>query len=482
MEFLILGPLEVRSGSDTVQIGSAKQRALLGALLLHPNETVSTARLVDALWGEQPPTTAAKLVQGYVHAVRKQLGDGVLETRAPGYRLNVDIGSFDLAKFERLTEDARSALLPDAVELRRRALELWRGPPLADVELEGTERHALARLSELRLGTQIEQIDAELELGRHAPLVGELEALTAAHPYQEKLAAQLMLALYRSGRQAEALDAYRSTRDRLDEELGLQPGQELRDLEAAILRQDASLAPPPTSLAPTTISVEDSSVGEPPPAQPRRHRRALLLGAVALLVAFAVGLVVLFRSDGASFVASPNSVVRIDANTNRVLGSIPVGIRPGPIAAGGGAIWVANLDDQSLSRVDPESGAVVKNIALPATPDAIAFGARAVWIMNGRLGTLYRVDPGFNRVTDPLLLASRAVTHAGAGVDVGGGSVWSAFGDSTLARVIDPHSRRTGSGRPAVARRGRVRVRLDLGRERRRCHGPALHAAHVRGG
>ncbi len=338
MEFLILGPLEVRSGSNTVRFGSSKQRALLGVLLLHPSEIVSTARLVDALWGERPPATAEKLVQGYVHALRKQLGDGVLETRAPGYRLNVDIGSLDLTEFERLTEEARVAPVPEAVELRGRALALWRGPPLADVELEGSDRHDLARLGDLRLTTQIDQIDGELALGRHAQLVGELEALTAVHPYQERLAAQLMLALYRSGRQAEALESYRALRERLDDELGLQPGPELRDLEAAILRQDASLALP---AAPVST---DGPEAEPPSARPRR-RGLLVLGVVALLVALAAAMLALVRGDDADFVAPPNSVVMIDASTNRVLGSIPVGIRPGPIAAGGGDIWVGNLDD-----------------------------------------------------------------------------------------------------------------------------------------
>jgi YVTN family beta-propeller protein len=433
MEFRILGPLEVRRGEQIVRLGAAKQRALLGVLILHANESVSTDRLVDALWGERPPATAEKLVQGYVHALRKQLGNGVLETSAPGYRLNVDERSLDLSEFERLADAARAAPLPEAVDLRRHALELWRGPALADVVLAGSDRHAIARISELRLATQTEQIDAELELGRHVDLVGELEALVAAHPYQERLAGQLMLALYRSGRQAEALETYRALRHRLDDELGLQPSQDLRDLETAILRQDGSLALPPPP--PPETQPGDGVVREPPPDRMRRRRGTLLIGAAALSAVVAAAALALTRGDEAAFVAPPNSVVRIDASTNRVLGTIPVGVRPGPVAAGGDAIWVANLDDASLSRIDPASGTVVKNIPLPATPDAIAFGARAVWIVNGRLGTLYRVDPGFNGVTDALLLAARAVTFAGASVDVGGGSVWAAFGDATLARV-----------------------------------------------
>ncbi len=158
--------------------------------------------------------------------------------QAHGYRLRLDPHTLDLLEFERLTEEARTVALEEAVELRRRALALWRGPPLADVVFEGHARHEVGRLSELHLTTQLERIEAELELGRHAQLIGELESLVAAHPYQERLHAQLMLALYRSGRQTEALQAYQAVRSVLSDELGLQPGQALRELEAAILRQD----------------------------------------------------------------------------------------------------------------------------------------------------------------------------------------------------------------------------------------------------
>ena len=186
MRFRILGPLEVLDGARSVRFGASKPRALLGVLLLHANEVVSTARLVDELWGERPPATAAKLVQGYVHALRKHLDADTLVTQAPGYRLRVDRDALDLHEFQRLTEEARSAPAERAAELRRSALELWRGPPLADVVFEGQARHEVGRLSELHLATQIELLETELELGRHSQLVGELELLVAAHPYQER--------------------------------------------------------------------------------------------------------------------------------------------------------------------------------------------------------------------------------------------------------------------------------------------------------
>lgn len=448
LEFLILGPLEVRRGSTTLQLGSAKQRALLGVLLLHPNEAVSTSRLVDELWGERPPATAEKLVQGYVHALRKQLGDGILETQAPGYRIVVDSASFDLAAFEELTSAARSASPGESVELREGALALWRGSPLSNVVLEGPDRHTVARLGELRLTTQIEQMDAQLARGRHAQLIGELETLSVAHPYQEKLAGQLMLALYRSGRQADALEVYRSIRARLDDELGLEPSQELRTLESAILRHDASLTARPVTEEAATRAPEASELGTPEPPG-RSSRRGRFAALVALsLVALAYVTIDLARDDAVPVTAPPNSIAVIDTSSNRVDDVIPVGIRPGELAQGDGAVWVANLEDRSLTRIDPATRTVVKNVPLPATPDGVAAGAGAVWVVNGRLGTLYRVDPAFDRVSDGLRLGARSISFTEAGVAVGHDSVWAAFGDSTLARVST--SRLQGEGLAAA--------------------------------
>ena len=256
MRYRILGPVEALDGLRPVRIGAAKPRALLGVLLLHANEVVPTGRLVDELWGEEAPATATKLVQGYVHALRKDLGAGSVVTQPPGYRMPLEPDDLDLSEFRRLLDEARSAPLERAAELTRKALSLWRGPPLVDVELAGAARHEVGRLSELRLAAQIELLEAELELGRAEGLVGELELLVAAHPYQERLRGLLMLALYRSGRQAEALEAYQAARAMLAEELGLEPGQALRDLQSAILRQEA------------TLGAEGSA---PLPAAPERH-------------------------------------------------------------------------------------------------------------------------------------------------------------------------------------------------------------------
>src|SRR5215213_8467828 len=235
MEFRILGPLEVAEGGVPVALGAPKQRALLAVLLLHANEVVSADRLVDELWGEAPPARAAKLVQHYVSGLRKVLAPGVLLTRAPGYLLRVEPGQLDLFEFERLVDEAkRSAAAGDiarAVDVYRHADSLWRGRALEGAALEGQAAAEARRLDDLRLAAVMDRIDLELELGRHTHLVGELELLAEQHPYQERLRVQLMLALYRAGRQAEALEVYQATRRRLIDELGLDPSHDLQRME-----------------------------------------------------------------------------------------------------------------------------------------------------------------------------------------------------------------------------------------------------------
>jgi DNA-binding SARP family transcriptional activator len=242
IEFRLLGPLEVRAGGGAVELGRPKQRELLVLLLLHANRVVSRERLVDSLWGEDPPPTAVKAVQWYVSQLRKLLPDGMLLTRAPGYLLEVEPDTVDLLRFERLVAEARSSEPERAAGLLREALALWRGPPLAEFTQEEFARIEAGRLEDVRLAALEERIDADLALGRHGEVTAELEALVAEHPRRERLTGQLMLALYRSGRQAEALGAYREARAAL-EEVGLEPGPELRQLERKILNQDPALAP-----------------------------------------------------------------------------------------------------------------------------------------------------------------------------------------------------------------------------------------------
>jgi predicted ATPase/DNA-binding SARP family transcriptional activator len=253
MDFRILGPLEVVDKSRAIALGGSKQRALLALLLLHANETLSTDRLIDELWGERPPANAAKTVQMQISRLRKALageaGNGstsVVVTHERGYELTLDPECLDSRRFERLVSEGRRELAsgdPErAVSMLDEALSLWRGAPLAELACESFAQRQVARLDDLRVAALERLIEAKLALGRHAEVVWQLEALIGEHPYREGLRAQLMLALYRSERQADALQAYQDARRTLVEELGIEPGERLRELERAILAQDPTLA------------------------------------------------------------------------------------------------------------------------------------------------------------------------------------------------------------------------------------------------
>ncbi len=254
LEFRLLGPVEVSHGGEPLKLGGERQRALLALLLLHANEVVSTDRLVDSLFGEDAGPTSVNALQAAVSRLRRVLENGgtpdaELVTSLGGYSLQVPPDQIDASSFERLLADGRVALSAGdpatAAATLQRALALWRGPPLADLGGLDFAQNEIRRLEELRLNGQLDRIEAELELGQAAGLVPELEQLAAANPLQERPRGQLMLALYRAGRQAEALDVYRRTRELLSEELGLEPSRSLQQLERAILLQDEALDPDP---------------------------------------------------------------------------------------------------------------------------------------------------------------------------------------------------------------------------------------------
>lgn len=238
----MLGPLEVREDGHLIELGRQKRRALLALLLLRRGEVVSTDALVDGLWGEEPPRTARSALQNYVSQLRAALGPAVVVSRTGGYALEAGPEQLDLSRFERLLAQARDAPVADRDRTLEQALSLWRGPPLAGLELEPFASLECARLEELRAGAVEDLVDAKLALGRGPELVVQLEALIARHPFRERLRGQLMLALYRAGRQVEALEAYRKTRNTLVDELGIEPSQALHELEQAILRHDPRLA------------------------------------------------------------------------------------------------------------------------------------------------------------------------------------------------------------------------------------------------
>jgi DNA-binding SARP family transcriptional activator len=252
IEFRVLGSLEVVGQDGPLALGAPKQRALLAALAVHRGEAVSSERLVDELWGEQAPASAIKIVQGYVSSLRKVLGDGVLVTHGRGYVLRIPPGQLDVDRFESLVAAGRDARADDdartAAARLREALQLWRGPALADFTYESFAQATIARLEEERLVALEERIDADLTLGQHRRVVGELEALMVEHPTRERLVGQLMVALYRCGRQRDALEIYQQARARLAAELGLEPGPALRALQIQILEHDRALAPSGSSV------------------------------------------------------------------------------------------------------------------------------------------------------------------------------------------------------------------------------------------
>jgi DNA-binding SARP family transcriptional activator len=286
MDFGILGPLEVSDEGRVLPVGGTKQRALLALLLLHANQVVASDRLIDELWGDEPPESGTAALQVRISKLRKALGAGgeAIVTRAPGYVMHVGSDQLDLQRFERLVSEAERDLHggdpAEASSKLGEALSLWRGGPLADLAYESFLQPAIARLEELLLVAQELHIEAELALGRHNEVVGELDALVAAHPLREGLCRQLMLALYRSGRQAQALEAYQAARRTLVEQLGIEPGPRLQDLERSILRQDRLLDPvaPPTPLRSILVAgVGDRllepllALAEPLARQPQRE-------------------------------------------------------------------------------------------------------------------------------------------------------------------------------------------------------------------
>ena len=451
MDYRILGPLEVRDGSRPLALGGERQRAVLAILVLHRNEVVSADRLIDELWGESPPPGARQTVRAYVSKLRRAMaangaspavggdserepGDGVLLTRGHGYVLEVLPGELDLDRFAEAAERGRDALATgrpaDAARLLRESLALWRGAPLAEFSYEGFAQSAIAQLEELHLGAVEERVEADLVLGQARELVGELRDLVARHPLRERLRGQLMLALYRSGRQAEALEVYQDFRRTLSDELGLEPGRASQQLEGAILNRDATLDLPAGAKAPVA-----SEPGRPGPAgeRARRHRRPVALVAGAVLVALALGGVVAEASGGrAPAAAIPGDAVgAISPSGGAIRTVVPLGTSPSGVATGGGAVWAASPNQDTLLRISPAERAVVQTIQVGSSPTGLAVGAGAVWVTNYYGQTVSRIDPSVDRVVQTIPVGSGPT-----GVAVGDGSVWVAnASDGTVSRI-----------------------------------------------
>jgi DNA-binding SARP family transcriptional activator/streptogramin lyase len=431
VEYRLLGEFEVLDAGGPIEIAPGRQRSLLALLLLHENTVVSTDRLVDDLWDGSPPGTAEKTIHVYVSRLRKRLPGGRLVTRGSGYLLRVEDGELDAARFESMLRDGRGALAAGeagrAARVLADALALWRGPAFADLTYEPFAQAEIARLEELRLAAQIDLAEAELALGRHEQLVPQLQTLVAAHPLQERLRGQLMLALYRSGRQSEALECYREGRNTLVAELGIEPRPELKELEQAILRQDARLR---------GRRADGTGVAKPKPR--RRRPRRLTLAVAAMLIAggIAIAAVVVARetpNEGRPSVA-PHSVAAVDPVDGGIVADVRVGALPGPAAAGIGRIWVGT-GARLLVAIDADSRRIVGRVGLPAPPHQLAAGDGIVWIGNDYDGTVSRLDERIGFVSRPFRPQRRSTGRLA--LATGFGSLWVGSQDGRVAR-IDP--------------------------------------------
>jgi DNA-binding SARP family transcriptional activator/ABC-type branched-subunit amino acid transport system substrate-binding protein/DNA-binding beta-propeller fold protein YncE len=438
VEFLILGPLEIRDDGRTIKVDRGQPSALLALLLLNANERVSLDRIVDHLWPEDPPASAAKSVQVHVSRLRRALGGNGsgaqdrIETRGSGYAITLKPGELDVERFRVLVAKAANEVaggnVDGAAELLREALALWRGPPLSDLGKSPFVEADIASLEELRLAAYEELIEAELALGRHADVVAELQILVRRHPMRERLRAQLMLALYRSGRQSEALQAYQDVRRVLATEAGLEPGPALRDLERAILHQDVELAPAarPAEHTPARI-------------RPRKLWYAAAAAAV-VIVAGVVGLIasgLTARSSEPSAAGYGNEVVKLSAGGRDVGTPIPVGNSPLSIVLGLGSAWTLNAGDQTISRIDLATQRVVRTFGASSTPTDVAAGYGSLWVLDAE-SRLTRLDPDTGVRVAAIALPPGRATGGRAGqahLALANGSVWAINGKATISRV-----------------------------------------------
>ena len=476
MEFRILGPLEAAGAAGPIALGSRKQRAVLAILLLRANEVVSYDRLIDDLWGECPPPSAPHTLQVYVSRLRSALraagaDDGVLVTRPGGYVIRVGFGKFDLHRFEQLVEDSRRALAAEsfdrAADKLRAALALWRGRALADLEFEPFARVEVERLEERRLLAVEDLFEIELRQARHAALIPELEALVAQHPLRERMRGQLMLALYRSDRQADALATFQDGRDYLIEELGLEPSGMLRELQRSILRQDGSLEAPAnvngsssvTTLAATALEEQPAPINkdeaiprQTPVFEPEQtvsgpgvlHRllklnrkRLVFIGAAATAAVMLGAAITITRgaaSGGAGVSIHANSLAALDPS-GHVLADIPLGAQPTAVSAGPDGVWVATRN-QTVRRIDPSSRRITRTIGLGLVPTDLAVSRGELWAASaGYLHRVIRITISDGDVQPVTIPVQKGYVGRAGHVLAAGNLVVAADGDHSLFRL-----------------------------------------------
>jgi DNA-binding SARP family transcriptional activator/streptogramin lyase len=486
VQYRILGPLDVVQGDLNVRIAPGRERTLLLLLLINTPAPVSLRRIIDALWPDDPPESAQKIVQNYVLRLRKALGADAIRTTASGYALETPVDAVDATVAAALLERSAQALdsgdADTAGDTATKAVSMWRGDAMYDVREERFAQPEIARLDELHASGLELAFEAALRLGRHEATVGALQQHVLAHPLRERPRRQLMLALYRSGRQADALAVYRDARASFAEQ-GLEPTKDLRELERAMLNDEVD--PAPAALRP-----ED---GTPrPEGRPPRLSRRRRIAAAALAAASAVslGTVLLLRHGDDRSVSSltADSLARINPVTGAVELSVPVGKTPTDVAASPTAVWTTNFDDRTVTRLDlrtrrevvvggvstptaiaaspagvwvisdfdgaverlePASGAVLAVLHLPSGLSAVATGAGRVWISNETRGSLSSIDPRTNRVVETLGGFDRPV-----GVAFGAGRTWITEAGSRRLDAVSPDSGRVALRIPLSLRPG----------------------------
>ncbi|MFL6163179.1 MAG: ABC transporter substrate-binding protein [Jatrophihabitantaceae bacterium] len=493
LTFATLGPLRVVRGGDALRLGGRQQRAVLAALIVYRPAVLSVSRIADEIWGERVPAGHVRTIHTYVHHLREALepnrggkARAVLTTVNGGYRLITDEDAIDAFVFERLVSSGQALLEAgnpaQAREEFGRALAMWRGDPLADlVDFPFVSGYA-RRLEKLRFSAIEAEIDARLALGEHASVIPQLDELVDCHPLRERIHAQRMLALYRTGRQADALAAYRALRQVLDDEIGVAPSAPLRQLHQAMLGQDPSIA------APSTAPAVPAEPARPLLPGTARRPRKRTFAALAALVLVAGGGIAIYRAThwrtsslsalpgnsvgvisadgslhhavivganpsgiayGAGTVwvtsSTDGSVARVDTSTHRVVETIPVGLMPSAVVVTAHDAWVVNAGDGTVSRINTDTNTVVEKIPVGALPSAIAAGLGGLWVANSGDDSIQRIDPITGAVGRPIAVGGRP-----DGIAVGARAVWVANSEDGTVTEIDPSTGQDVGGPLAV--------------------------------
>jgi len=388
VELRLLGPLELRIDGQRAPIARGLESALLALLAIHAGEPLAIDRLVEELWEGAPPEHAAKSIQIYVSRLRKAVGNERIATTRAGYLLRLSPDELDTAQFESLarrgSEELERGDPATAERTFSEASALWRGEPLGDFRFASFAQDEVRRVEELRNAAEADHAEAQLALGKPEAAIPRLRKLVEASPLWERPRAQLMLALYRIGRQAEALELYRSTHSTFRDQLGLEPSADLAALEHRILNQDPGLGAPARA-----VQVR---------AHVRRTAPLVLVGGVLLAAAAIAAAVLLARGGGggeALAAIAPNSLGAIDPDSNRLVLQVDMGSSPTAVGVGQGGVWVADGARQELVSVSPGDGAIRRRVPLAAVPTQVAVGRDAVWVTNPLdigVGTLTRVD------------------------------------------------------------------------------------------